>query len=254
VSDYFAHWFDRVAEAQSTQPSWITPIATVTPRLEEEFRFDYFNESLGNGATINNYDGGKGLELIPTTTNEVLINLPPYQTRSPRNPASGFNDWPFLTIKQRFISANAQNGDYIVTGFIGLQAPTGIAKFTNDAWVLTPTLAAGKGWGAFDIQSTLGVPIPLQHEAVIGTSLVSNTTFQYHVAQYFWPEFEVNHTWWPNGNRAGLNQVFLTPGLLIGRIPIHDRVGLTFGAGYQVAVTHQPQYNHSVILSARVPF
>jgi hypothetical protein len=27
------------------------------------------------------------------------------------------------------------------------------------------------------------------------------------------------------------------PGLIIGRIPIYERVGLTFGAGYQVAVT-----------------
>ena len=38
LGGYFAHWFDRVREAQETQPHWITPIATVTPRLEQEFR------------------------------------------------------------------------------------------------------------------------------------------------------------------------------------------------------------------------
>jgi hypothetical protein len=81
-----------------------------------------------------------------------------------------------------------------------------------------------------------------------------NTAFQYRFFRYFWPEFEVNHTWWPNRNRAGLNQVFLTPGLPIGRIPIHERVGLTSGAGYQIAVTHQPTYNHAVIVTIRVPF
>jgi hypothetical protein len=104
------------------------------------------------------------------------------------------------------------------------------------------------------VQSTLGVSFPLGGEDRLGMPLVSNTAFQYRVYRYFWPEFEVNYTWWPNGERTGINQVFLTPGLLIGRIPIHDRIGLTFGAGYQVAVTHQPQYNHSVILTARIPF
>ena len=34
ISDYFAHWFDRVKEAQASQPRWMTPLVTVTPRLE----------------------------------------------------------------------------------------------------------------------------------------------------------------------------------------------------------------------------
>jgi hypothetical protein len=61
-------------------------------------------------------------------------------------------------------------------------------------------------------------------------------------------------TWWPNGEREGETQVYLTPCLVIGRIPIHDRLGLTLGAGYQVAVTNHPAYNHNVVFSARVPF
>jgi hypothetical protein len=61
-------------------------------------------------------------------------------------------------------------------------------------------------------------------------------------------------SWLNIGTRAGLNQVFLTPGIVFGRFPIHDRIGLTFGAGYQVAVTHEPIYNHAVILTARMPF
>ena len=35
VVDYFTHWFDRVNEIQSGQPHWITPLVTVTPRVEE---------------------------------------------------------------------------------------------------------------------------------------------------------------------------------------------------------------------------
>jgi hypothetical protein len=77
---------------------------------------------------------------------------------------------------------------------------------------------------------------------------------QYRIYHYFWPEFEVNYTWWPNGEREGETQVFLTPGILVGRIPIHERIGLTVGFGYQVAVTKNPMYNHAAILSGRIPF
>ncbi len=38
IAGYFAHWFDRVREAQESQPHWITPLVTVTPRLEQEVR------------------------------------------------------------------------------------------------------------------------------------------------------------------------------------------------------------------------
>ena len=37
---YFADWFQRVDKTQAEQPHWIAPIATTTPRLEEEFRYD----------------------------------------------------------------------------------------------------------------------------------------------------------------------------------------------------------------------
>ncbi len=40
VTDYFEQWFDRVDRTQAEQPHWITPLATTTPRLEEEFRYD----------------------------------------------------------------------------------------------------------------------------------------------------------------------------------------------------------------------
>jgi hypothetical protein len=65
---------------------------------------------------------------------------------------------------------------------------------------------------------------------------------------------DVNYTYWPNGERWGLNQVFLTPGFIIGRLPIWERVGPTIGLGCQVAVSDRPAYNHNFIVSARVPF
>ncbi|MDR3407846.1 MAG: hypothetical protein P4L68_05040, partial [Methylovirgula sp.] len=123
ITDYFLHWYDRVHEAQATQPHWMTPIATVTPRLEEEIRYDQQFQVLGTGAQIANFDGGKGLELIPTTMNEILINAPAYEERTIKSPAQGFADWNFLTIKQRIVSAPEDKGNYILTTFVGVQAP-----------------------------------------------------------------------------------------------------------------------------------
>src|ERR1700730_17349325 len=76
IADYFLHWYDRVDAAYASQPHWMTPITTVTPRLEEEYRYDQSQQFLQNGSEINNYFAGKGLELIPTETNEILINVP----------------------------------------------------------------------------------------------------------------------------------------------------------------------------------
>jgi hypothetical protein len=73
------------------------------------------------------------------------------------------------------------------------------------------------------------------------------SAFQCRLFKFFWPELEVYCACWPNGQREGAPQVFLTSGLVIGRIPIHDRVALAIGAGYQVAVTNHPAYNHKVI-------
>ena len=260
---YFANWFNRVDATQAEQPHWMTPLVTVTPRLEEEFRNDQYWEHRGNGSNIDIFDSGKGLELIPDETNEVLFNLPPYQEKIAKSSAAGWNDWPFLTVKQRLLTANEQNGNYIVTAFLGLQAPTGISSFTNNTWVITPTIAGGKGWGDFDIQSTLGFGIPTR-QSVIGTTLLWNTALQYHFNRIFWPEFEMNLTHWFNGDqRGGKTQVLFTPGVIFGRFPLFgSRARLIIGAGYQFAVTPKlttspeitPTYNHAWLVSGRLAF
>ena len=137
---------------------------------------------------------------------------------------------------------------------MGFSAPTGDDGNSSGHALFTPTIAAGKGFGDFDVQSTIGISFPNGGEDRLGWPLVWNTAFQYRVFKYFWPEFETNYTWFAKGERTGQSQLFLTPGLVLGRFPIQDRLGLTIGAGFQVAVTHHPAYNHNAILSARIPF
>jgi hypothetical protein len=262
ISGYFTHWFDRANIAQAEQPHWMTPLVTVTPRLEQEFRYDQYWEKSINGADIRIYDSGKGLELIPTETNEVLLNLPAYEDRTFRRPASGFLDWQFLVVKQRLLTANEENGNYIVTAFLGFQVPSGNRAFTNHAAIITPTIAAGKGWGDFDLQATLGFPIPTNHDVTIGYSAVFNMALQYHLLKYFWPEFETNVTRWWSGQRGGKTQVLLTPGLILGRFTIQDRVKFIIGAGYQFAVSPKesfqpvvtPTYDRAWVMTGRLTF
>ena len=71
----------------------MTPLVTVTPRLEQEFRYDQLFETSANGSQTAVFDNGKGLELIPTTTNEALLNLPAFQERTIVKPAQGTADW-----------------------------------------------------------------------------------------------------------------------------------------------------------------
>jgi hypothetical protein len=262
VDDYFWNWFPRVTRIQSEQPHWVTPLVTVTPRLEEEYRYDQLWQANPHGVAIDNFGAGKGLELIPFQNTEIILGVPAWIAHNGHIVHSagrkevardGWADETFL-VKYRLLSANEDIGNYIVTAFVGLSAPTGNAGNSAGHALFTPTLAAGKGFGDFDVQSTVGVTFPNGGEDRLGWPLAWNSAFQYHVGKYFWPEVETNYTWFAQGTRTGQSQLFLTPGLLLGRFPIHDRLGLTIGAGYQVAVTHHPSYNNAVVVSARMPF
>ncbi len=76
--EFFSDWFARVDKTQAEQPHWVTPLATTTPRLEEELRYDQLWQVNAKGVTTGNFDGGKGLELIPFEKVEVIFNMPPY--------------------------------------------------------------------------------------------------------------------------------------------------------------------------------
>jgi hypothetical protein len=260
-TDFDAEMRAIVAAAQESQPGWITPLATTTPRLEQEFRYDQNRQTLTNGSTVDIYDGGKGLEFIPTGETEVIISAPPYQVRRGKQPASGLNDWPGILLKYRLLSKNAASGDYIVTVFAQYGLPTGALVYTNHNHVFTPTIAAGKGFGDFDIQATLGEAIPTHDNSKTGRAILTNVTFQYHLGRLFWPELELNRTDWSGGSRDNRSQTYLTPGFILGRFLISEHSKFIVGLGYQTAISKDyaaapatPTFNHNWILSLRTTF
>jgi hypothetical protein len=253
TTDFFTAWEQRASRIQADQPHWITPLVTVTPRLEQELRYDVATRTQPNGTTFTNYGVGKAIELIPFDPIELIIGAPPYMLRHSTTEASGWGDWPLL-LKARILSANEEHGDYILTAFLGGSVPTGGKVNGTGAGSVTPTVAGGKGFGDFDAQGTFGVNLPTGDVASIGRALQYNAALQYRVDRILWPELELNGTSWRDGEHEGMNQEFITPGIVLGRLKLHDRLGLTFGFGEQIAVTHYRQYDHNWTLSARMPF
>jgi hypothetical protein len=267
-----AAWHAWVERARATQPYWSTPLVTTTGLLEQRVRFDVDLQHSGNRTNTTDIDGGRGLDLIVSETNEVQFAAAPYYIRSgvsgtgPTNkggipPLAGFNDWPFIRVKHRLLSSPDSDGDYVVTALLQIQAPSGISRLTSNSWEYLPTLALGKGWGAFDIQGTVGGVVPASHANIIGYQTQTNVALQYHVLNVLWPELEVSWTYYANGQRGGLNQIYLTPGLLVGRLALTEALKCTFGVGYQVAVSPAyvakpltPSFNHAWLFSTRVNF
>ncbi len=252
-TSWTARWLANVTVTQNKQPHWITPLVLVTPRLEQEFRADFVRQLLPGSQQSWNYDNGKGLEIIPQSRIELLFNAPPYLQHSQSGAANGLGDVSFL-MKYRVLTANEQHGNYILTAFFGGSVPTGTYKNGAPSSTVLPTLAGGKGWGRFDVESTLGGILPVDSVEKIGRTIVWNTVAQEHVGRYLWPELELNSSFIKGGPNDGKKQSFIMPGVLTGRFPVHNRVGLTLGAGMQIAATHYHSYDHALIFTARIPF
>jgi hypothetical protein len=250
---YFSKWFPRVDKTQAEQPHWITPLATTTPRLEEEFRYDIFWQTNAAGVTTENFGGSKGLELIPSERVELILSPPPYIVHNNPTVHDGFGDFSFLA-KYRLLSGNEENGNYILTAFFGMSLPTGSHSNGARHAVITPTLAYGKGFGHFDAQGTFGIGLPTGDTNILGRTYTWNNAFQYHVFKKLWPEVELNSTFFQEGKNDGKKQNFVTPGLVLGRFHLGKRLGLGIGGGYQIATTRFHLTNHNAILSVRFPF
>jgi hypothetical protein len=252
-SGYFANWFARVDKTQSEQPHWIVPLATNTSRLEEAYHCDELWQESSNGTMIDNYGGGKGFSLIPSEHVQVNLNLPPYVVHNNPKIEDGWGDVSFAA-KYRLLSADEESGNYVLTVSLALSWPTG--EYGNGALhpVITPTIAYGKGLGQFALQGTAGVGLPTADTSLLGRSVVWNNAFQYQLFRKFWPEVELNSTFFQDGKNDGKKQNLVTVGMVIGRLPLLGRTRLSFGGGYQIATTHFHTNNHNAILTVRFPF
>jgi hypothetical protein len=221
--------------------------------LVQQYRYDMsWQQDPAGGTITSNYGGSKGLEIIPTTRLEIGISPPSYLVHQSTIP-DGFGDFSFQ-IKYRAFSATEGRGGYFVGFFLGGSFPTGNPPNGLGHTILSPTFAAAKAVGRWNVQSTIGANLPASGANTLGRAILFNTTLMYNLKRKIWPMVEQNSTFRSGGTLDGKTQVFLTPGLVLGRFSLTERLHVAFGAGVQIAVTRFHQYNHRWILSVRFPF
>jgi hypothetical protein len=249
----FRKWLDLAGQVQASQPDWLSPLATTSGRLKQEFRYDTWDQPAAGGNRLYQFGGNKGLEFITSSRTQVLLGVPTYNLQAPNGPPGGFGDLP-LMLKFRIASAEEREGNYLFTFLLSATVPTGSHRYGSGDAVLTPTLAAGKGWGKFDVQTTFGANLPTGDIPKLGRQLQWNTAFQYRTFWKLWPELEVNSTFYEVGKDAGDKQVFLTPGLGFGRIHLSRNLRFSSAIGVQIAATSFHTYNHRWMFSTRLSF
>ena len=251
--DWVHSWMRKVDEARASQPHFVSPVVTTHVMLVQQYRYDMSWQQDPTGGTLtSNYGASRGLEIIPTTRFEVGIFPPAYFVHQSKTP-DGFGDLAWQ-VKFRAFSATEGKGDYFVGFFFGGSFPTGTPPNGLGHTVLTPTFAAAKGLGPWDIQTTIGANLPATGANVLGRMIVFNTAVDYRIKGKIWPMLEQNSTFWSGGTLDGKKEVFLTPGLVLGSFPLAERLHLSIGSGVQIAATQFHQYNHRWILSVRFPF
>jgi len=252
-NDWLHAWMRKVDEVRASQPHFVSPIVTTHVMLVQQFRYDMsWQQDPAGGTSTSNYGASRGLEIIPASRLEVGIFPPNYLAHQSSAP-DGFGDLLFQ-VKFRAFSATEGRGDYFVGFFFGGSVPTGTPPNGIGHTILSPTLAAAKGFGHWDIQTTFGANLPASGTSLLGRAIIFNTAVNYKIKNRIWPMLEQNSAFWLGGALDGKKQVFLTPGLVLGPFNVAERLHFAIGTGVQIAATEFHQYNHRWILSLRFPF
>jgi hypothetical protein len=262
-SGFFNQWLARTSATQAKQPAWAVPVITTYTGLIQVARTDFVRQITPTHTDTWNLDNSKGLNLIPWANTELVVNLPPFIKHNLAPPAAnkdGFGDFSFLA-KYRIASGNATHGTYTLSAWALATIPTGSYKNGSANASVQPNLGGGKGFGNFDVQTTIGATLPTGTPAITtsGRPILWNTVAQYRIGKLFWPEVESNSTFYKGGANNGKMQEFVAPGIIIGKCALHpsdrnSRPGLAFGAAMQVATSHFHTYNHGLVITTRLIF
>jgi len=59
---------------------------------------------------------------------------------------------------------------------------------------------------------------------------------------------------YPNGEKDGQQQLYLTPQLIVGRFQMTQHTYFVLGAGFQFALTKSRTFNHQWLVIMRIPY
>jgi len=187
ATEFLASWENRVRDTLAQQPSWPIPVVTSSSGLLQVLRTDVVRQIASAGTDTWNYDNSKGFNVVPWYRVEFDVLAPPYiQHNSAAK--DGFGDFSML-LKYRLAAGNESHGDYSVSFAVTGTLPTGSYKNGSLADTVSPTVCAGKGFGHFDVQSTVGIILPTGDTAKLGRAVVWNAVGQYQVGKLLWPRW-----------------------------------------------------------------
>jgi hypothetical protein len=177
------------AQMTAVQPTWMGPLIQTDARLAQSVRLSFSNSYTQARTQTVSYGNYHTLGLIFGDRIQLNLIAPPYIQNNFAALKDGFGDTQVET-KYRIASGNAEHGNYAVTAKLTYNAPT--ASHLNGAattvWV--PTLAAGRAWGRFDVQTALGGILPTGKIAAQGRGVEWNTTAQVLAGTNLWLDVE----------------------------------------------------------------
>ena len=244
------------AHMTEVQPTWMGPLIQLDSRLTQSARISFSNSYTPARTHTVNYGNYHTVSLLFGDRVQLNLIAPPYiQNNSPAM-KDGFGDTQ-VEAKYRIASGNAQHGNYALTAKLTYNAPTASHQNGAATTVLVPTLAAGRAWGRFDVQTALGGVLPTSKTAEQGRGVEWNTTAQVLAGEKLWLDVEDNALFIRGGPFDCKTENFLTPAAfyVLQRKewkPTHAVVVL--GLGMQIATSSFHLYNHNLIPEVRILF
>jgi hypothetical protein len=237
------------------QPAMVTPLVEADPRLIQYVRASFSNEYTAARTETVSYGNGRGGGVIVGNRIEFDF-LPPAYIQHNSSAVDGLGDTSVVG-KVRIASGNAEHGNFDVAALLSHSFATGTYKngAATDTW--TPTVAAGRAFRRFNVQTSLGGTMPAGKIAAQGRSIAWNALTQVHAAAHWWFEVENNATFYVGGAHDGKMQNFVTPAafyVLRRKEWKTTHPFFIFDSGMQIATSGFHTYNHNLISEVRVLF
>ena len=243
------------ASMNEVQPKWMGPLIQSDSRLSQSLRLSVSN-SYSPGAQPIVYGNNHGFCVLAARRFQFELDPPSFFRNHSATAQDGFGNIA-TQVKMRIASGNAQHGNYAVSAILSRSYTPGAYENGGYTGSYGPRIAAGKAFGRFDLQTTIGGSLPTGKVALQGRAIEWNATAQVHPNAHLFLDIENNATYIKGSTSDGQMQNFLTPAAFFvlrrkSWSPAHAVV--VPGGGMQIATSRFHFYNHNLIAEIRVLF
>lgn len=242
------------ASMADVQPSWMAPLIQSDSRLSQAVRISASN-FYAPTQTIS-YGNNHGISVIAQRRFQFDFDPPSYFRNHSPTLKDGFGN-AGTQAKYRIASGNAEHGNFAVTAILYRSFTPRSDQNGMLTGTYNPKLAAGKAFGWFNVQSTLGGVLPTAKTTIQGRTMEWNLTGQVRPAAHLWLDVENNASYYFGGWYGGKTQNFITPAAfyMVRRRewgPAHGAV--IFDTGMQIATSAFHTSNHNLVSELRILF